>query len=126
MGIEELLHGRPRLERACIVLAWVFVVLSLSACCLALWYVAVQIALARPENGGRAHIGLDLAFIVFFAVVGTGFGIIAWLIARSSLREDDEVTSVGFSPDGRSCLSGSEDGKLRLWDVLTGQCVRTF
>jgi WD40 repeat protein/serine/threonine protein kinase len=36
------------------------------------------------------------------------------------------VHSAAFSPDGRFILTGSGDNKLRLWDVATGQCLRTF
>jgi len=36
------------------------------------------------------------------------------------------VTSVAFSPDGRSCLSGHSIGEVKLWDVSTGECVRTM
>ncbi|MBI2438167.1 MAG: protein kinase [Lentisphaerae bacterium] len=36
------------------------------------------------------------------------------------------VASVAYSPDGRFVLSGSNDDTLRLWDVATGQCLRTF
>ena len=44
----------------------------------------------------------------------------------------DHVTSVNFSPDGKYAISGSggfnnpNNSTLRLWDVATGQCVRTF
>ena len=34
--------------------------------------------------------------------------------------------SVAFSPDGTRLLSGSADKTLKLWDVATGQSVRTF
>ena len=34
------------------------------------------------------------------------------------------VNGLAFMPDSHSLLSGSEDGTLRLWDVLSGQCVR--
>jgi WD40 repeat protein len=36
------------------------------------------------------------------------------------------VLSVAFSPDGTTALSGSSDKTLRLWDVATGQELRTF
>ncbi len=36
------------------------------------------------------------------------------------------VKSVAFSPDGRTALSGSNDNTLKLWDVATGQELRTF
>ncbi|HZL35421.1 MAG TPA: protein kinase [Tepidisphaeraceae bacterium] len=34
--------------------------------------------------------------------------------------------SIAFSPDGRTALSGSLDGTLKLWDLPTGQVLRTF
>ena len=37
-----------------------------------------------------------------------------------------KVTSVAYSPDGRSALSGSEDGTLKLWDLATGMEIRSF
>ena len=36
------------------------------------------------------------------------------------------VLSVAFSPDGKQALSGSWDGTLKLWDISTGQLLRTF
>jgi WD40 repeat protein len=36
------------------------------------------------------------------------------------------VSSVSVSGDGRHALSGSYDGTLKLWDVPSGRCLRTF
>jgi predicted Zn finger-like uncharacterized protein len=38
----------------------------------------------------------------------------------------DWVSSVCASADGRYLLSGSADRTLKLWEVSTGQCLRTF
>jgi WD40 repeat protein len=37
-----------------------------------------------------------------------------------------EITKVAFSPDGRYILSGSFDESVKLWDVASGQDVRTL
>jgi hypothetical protein len=36
------------------------------------------------------------------------------------------VESVAFAPDGRTALSGSDDGTVKLWDVASGKEIRTF
>jgi WD40 repeat protein/serine/threonine protein kinase len=36
------------------------------------------------------------------------------------------ITAACVSHDGRLGLSGSLDGTLRIWDLSTGECVRTF
>jgi WD40 repeat protein len=41
-------------------------------------------------------------------------------------RQEGRVQALAFSPDGRSLLSGHDDGKVRLWEVATGKVRRSF
>lgn len=36
------------------------------------------------------------------------------------------ITSIALTPDGRYAVSGSADKTLRVWDLETGTCTRTF
>jgi WD40 repeat protein len=38
----------------------------------------------------------------------------------------NDVTSVGFSPNGTRIVSGSGDGTTRIWDTKTGEEVMKF
>ena len=51
-----------------------------------------------------------------------------WQPGSSSARStghEHGVSSVAISPDGRHGLSGSYDRTLKLWDLQTGQLIRT-
>ncbi|NCQ94376.1 MAG: hypothetical protein GPJ13_04130, partial [Microcystis aeruginosa W11-06] len=53
------------------------------------------------------------------------------LLNRKSERNrleghDSVVTSVNFSPDGKTLVSGSRDKTIKLWNVETGQEIRTL
>ncbi|XP_021762608.1 protein ROOT INITIATION DEFECTIVE 3-like isoform X2 [Chenopodium quinoa] len=43
-----------------------------------------------------------------------------------SLADSSRVTSLAFRSDGISLVSGSEDGKIRVWDTRTRNIVRMF
>jgi COMPASS component SWD3 len=45
---------------------------------------------------------------------------------RTLRGHTSSVLSVAFSPDGRLLASGSDDQTVKLWDVETGQEVRTL
>ncbi len=53
------------------------------------------------------------------------------LLNRKSERNrldghDRDVTSVNFSPDGKTLVSGSNDSTIKLWNVETGKEIRTL
>ncbi len=49
----------------------------------------------------------------------------AWRMRRLE-GHTNSVHSVAVTADGRRALSGSSDETLRLWDLGTGECLRTF
>jgi WD40 repeat protein len=36
------------------------------------------------------------------------------------------LRSVAFSPDGKNIVSGSHDETIKIWDVETGESLKTF
>jgi WD40 repeat protein len=43
-----------------------------------------------------------------------------------NMKHSGEVWGCAFSPDGKTFVSASEDGTLKLWDAETGKEMRTF
>jgi WD40 repeat protein len=41
-------------------------------------------------------------------------------------RHDEAVQDVAFLPDGQHIVSGSSDGTLRVWNIKSGECLRTL
>lgn len=56
--------------------------------------------------------------------------LLQWLIPilgdETILPNGGGVNSIAFSPDGRILAAGNSDRRVKLWDVATGQEVRTF
>jgi WD40 repeat protein len=48
------------------------------------------------------------------------------MIKIAAIDQIQRISSVAFSKDGRYALSGSEDNKIRLWDLSSGELMRTF
>ncbi|KAI5664919.1 hypothetical protein M9H77_24242 [Catharanthus roseus] len=45
---------------------------------------------------------------------------------RSTCEHEEGVTCLSWLGSSRYLATGSVDGKVRLWDSLSGDCVRTF
>lgn len=69
----------------------------------------------EPDLEGDAIILLD---------VTTGEPL--YCLSRTGKDHTEEASSVVFSPDGKTILSGSWDKTLILWDVENGQSLRSF
>jgi WD40 repeat protein len=59
-----------------------------------------------------------------------GYTLRLWDLATGqclwSKVHQQRIYSVSISKDSRWCLSGSVDGAIRLWDLKTSRCTRTF
>jgi WD40 repeat protein len=65
-----------------------------------------------------------LMLVCIFILVSHRLGWWPWRIERTLVGHTNWVWSVAFSPDGRSLVSGSADGTIRIWDTHTGRLRR--
>jgi RNA polymerase sigma factor (sigma-70 family) len=49
-----------------------------------------------------------------------------WQERRSLKRNGSGVTAIAFSPDGKTCAVGDEDGTVTFWDPTTGKLTNTI
>ena len=84
-----------------------------------------------PSFGGRLAFSPDSTMIALGGYDGTNGTIRVWdaetgSLLRTLIGHTDPVTSVAFSPDGSTFVSGSHDDTIRMWDTETGSQLRTL
>ena len=88
-------------------------------------------------DGVKARLGKGVINEIQYSPDGTRLAVASaigiWLYDADSGTEislitghTEEVTSVAFSPDGRTLASGSYDNTIRLWNSETGERIRTL
>ena len=72
-------------------------------------------------DGRRFAVASSIGIWIYDAYTGEELSLLAVLPGEGRM-----VTTIAFSPDGRTLASGEFDGVGRLWDVLTGKPIATF
>ncbi len=72
-------------------------------------------------DGSRFAVATSIGIWMYDAHTGEELSLIAVLPG-----EGRDVTTIAFSPDGKTLASGEEGGAGRLWDVTTGKPIATF
>ena len=72
-------------------------------------------------NGRQFAVATSIGIWMYDAQTGEELSLIAVLPG-----EGRDVTTMAFSPDGKTLASGEEGGVGRLWDVTTGKPIGTF
>jgi hypothetical protein len=83
---------------------------------------------ARP-NPARSHVALAISVVLLLVTAATTLAITQpWLVQpiATLTGHTDIVTSVAFSPDGKTLATGSIDSTVRLWDMASHQPIATL
>ena len=72
-------------------------------------------------DGRRFAVASSIGIWMYDAHTGEELSLLAVLPGEGRM-----VTTIAFSPDGRTLASGEFDGVGRLWDVVTGKPIATF
>ena len=116
----------------------------LSSVCIALLmsfplnsFAADTTQMSLPE-GAIARLGKGIINEIAYAPNGEYLAVAAsigvWIYDMETYQEvklltefnSGPVSSVDFSPDGRTIISGNEDGTVSLWNTHTGEHIQTF
>jgi len=65
-------------------------------------------------------------FLAFFVWKGSEVRVLWQMDPLVRKEHSGAVLSVAFSPDGKRIVSGSEDKRVKIWDVEDGPEVRSF
>ena len=72
-------------------------------------------------TGSRFAVATSIGIWMYDAHTGEELALLTVLPGEGRV-----VTTIAFSPDGRTLASGEEGGVGRLWDVITGKPIVTF
>jgi WD40 repeat protein len=89
---------------------------------------------SRKELSGLDLSSLDLSQVKLKSIICSRNKEFTAQFDRAIIKENmvlsyghiSSVSSVAYSPDGKTCISGSGDRTLKLWDIQSGACIRTF
>ena len=82
-----------------------------------IWKITKLIVLHFLQMGQKSRRGI---------LCNTVLGCNEWCITSYIRGHSSIVLSVSFSPDGSKLTSGSGDETVKLWDVTSGELLRTY
>jgi WD40 repeat protein len=81
---------------------------------------------AETEKRSSARLGYFLVGLTILLVASATCGAQTRQELATLKGHAGDVTSVAFSPDGKTLAAGSRDTTIKLWDVRTGQELATL